>query len=83
MSIKHSKNPRASNDIDVNIGRLLYKCRKQLGFTQIIVSEAIGISFQQLQKYEKGKDRISCSRLWQFCEIYKVSPLYFFEGLEL
>lgn len=45
------------------------------------LAKQLGISFQQVQKYESGANRISASKLWQLCDVLDVSPGYFFEGL--
>jgi transcriptional regulator with XRE-family HTH domain len=46
------------------------------------LARRLGVSFQQIQKYEKGTNRISASRLWELSGILGVEPTYFFEGLE-
>ncbi len=45
------------------------------------LARQLGISFQQVQKYESGANRISASKLWQLCDVLDVAPGYFFEGL--
>ncbi len=45
------------------------------------LARQLGISFQQVQKYESGANRISASKLWQLCDVLDVVPGYFFEGL--
>ncbi len=52
-----------------------------MGLSQTGLSEAVGVTFQQIQKYEKGANRISASRLYQFCNVLDVPVDYFFEGL--
>ena len=52
-----------------------------IGMSQANLGQAAGISFQQVQKYERGKDRISASRLYEFSRCLGVEPAYFFEGL--
>ncbi len=51
------------------------------GLTQTQLGEKLGISFQQVQKYEKGTNRIGSSRLWDMCGILDVPVSFFFEGL--
>ena len=51
-------------------------------FTQTKLGDVIGLTFQQIQKYEKGSNRIGGSRLWKFSQILEVPVSYFFEGLE-
>ena len=55
--------------------------RLALGMSQTILANAIGVTFQQVQKYEKGTNRISSSRLSQIAQVLRVSIAYFFEGL--
>ncbi len=50
--------------------------------SQTALGNALGISFQQVQKYEKGNNRIGASRLWDISKVLDVSTAYFFEGLE-
>jgi transcriptional regulator with XRE-family HTH domain len=51
-----------------------------LQMSQTEVADALGITFQQIQKYEKGLNRVGASRLQQISEVLGVSPFYFFEG---
>jgi transcriptional regulator with XRE-family HTH domain len=51
-----------------------------LGMSQSEVADAIGITFQQIQKYETGSNRVGASRLQQISDVLGVSPFYFFEG---
>ena len=51
------------------------------GMPQKELARQLGISFQQVQKYESGANRISASKLWQLCGILDVTPGFFFEGL--
>jgi transcriptional regulator with XRE-family HTH domain len=54
--------------------------RLVMGMSQSEVGGAVDLSFQQIQKYEKGFNRISASRLQQLANLFKVTPAYFFEG---
>lgn len=56
--------------------------REMCGLPQKELARQLGISFQQVQKYESGANRISASKLWQLCEVLDTTPEYFFEGLE-
>ena len=69
-------------DIDLHIGQRLRARRRMLGLSQPQLAEAVGVRFQQIQKYECGEDRISASRLWRLCGALKTPVDYFFEGLE-
>jgi transcriptional regulator with XRE-family HTH domain len=65
--------------VDLHVGSRVRSRRRQLGLSQTELGAAIGIAFQQIQKYEKGINRISSSRLHQIAKVLKVSPTYFFE----
>lgn len=66
---------------DRQVGARARMRRLMLGLTQMDVASAVGISFQQLQKYEKGANRISASRLQQLSSVLQVPVRFFFEGL--
>jgi transcriptional regulator with XRE-family HTH domain len=70
------KNP---NPIDRHVGARLRKQRMACGISQEKLGRLTGVSFQQVQKYEKGVTRISSSRLHQFAAILKVPPSFFFD----
>ncbi len=69
------------HDTDVHIGRRMRERRVALGLSQTALSEKLGISFQQVQKYENGANRLSGSRIWDVCRALNVRPDFFFEGL--
>ena len=66
--------------IDVYVGKLLLALRKSRGVNQTELGEAIGVQFQQVQKYETGANRISASKLYKAAMFLGVEPNYFFEG---
>ena len=68
--------------VDIHVGRRMRQQRELCGLTQVELARQLGLSFQQVQKYETGANRISSSRMWQVCEMLDVTPGYFFEGLE-
>lgn len=70
-----------ASDIDVHVGRRLRRRRRLLGLTQLQLGEAIGMRFQQIQKYECGANRITAERLYQLAVALRVPATYFFEGL--
>ncbi len=81
------RNPRRSsaagdepNPVDLYVGQKLKARRNLIGITQEVLAEATGITFQQVQKYEKGRNRLSASRLFQFSRVLDVPVAYFFEG---
>ena len=67
--------------IDVHVVKRMEASRHLQGLTQSDLAKALGISFQQVQKYEKGVNRVSASKLWQASEFLGVEVGYFFEGL--
>ena len=64
---------------NVHLGRKLRMRRLSLGLTQTKVAQAINVTFQQIQKYEKGTNGVSSNRLMQLSEFLKVPIIYFFE----
>ena len=68
--------------VDIYVGERLKHRRDALGLSQVDIARKIGISFQQLQKYERAVNRISASRLYDISLILDVDPSYFFEGYE-
>lgn len=66
---------------DVHVGMRLRQRRTLLGMSQEKLAKAFGVSFQQVQKYERGANRISASRLHLLTKILDVPITYFFEGL--
>ena len=70
-----------ANDIDLHLGKRLRRRRRLLGLTQQQVANAVGIRFQQVQKYECGANRISAARLWELSEALEVPISYFYDGL--
>jgi len=67
--------------VDVYVGRRIRHRRWMNGTTQQQLAEAVGIKFQQIQKYETGMNRVSASRLWDISKVLDVQISYFFEGL--
>lgn len=68
--------------IDVHVGARVRARRRLLGITQERLGEALGLTFQQVQKYERGSNRISASRLFELSRILAVPVTYFYEGAE-
>src|SRR6516225_7382445 len=71
---------KAPNPIDQHVGRRVRMRRKMLAMSQEKLAAALGLSFQQVQKYEKGANRIGASRLQQMSHILQVPVEFFFEG---
>ncbi len=73
---------QAPHFVDVHVGHRVRMRRKFLGISQSDLAVAVGLTFQQIQKYEKGSNRISASKLYDISQLLKVSAAYFFEGLD-
>src|SRR6185436_11333641 len=71
---------KAPNPIDKHVGSRVRMRRMMLGMSQEKLGDALGLTFQQVQKYEKGTNRIGASRLQQISLILQVSVSFFFEG---
>ena len=70
-----------ADEIDLHLGKRLRRRRRLMGFTQQQLGVAVGVRFQQIQKYECGANRISAARLWQLSEALKVPVSHFYDGL--
>ena len=71
---------KAPNPIDKHVGSRVRMRRMMLGMSQETLGDALGLTFQQVQKYEKGTNRIGASRLQQIAQILQVQVSFFFEG---
>ncbi len=70
------------NVVDKHVGRRLRWRRRELNFSQEKLGELLGLTFQQIQKYEKGVNRISAGRLFEIARVLDTSINYFFLGAE-
>jgi transcriptional regulator with XRE-family HTH domain len=68
--------------VDVHVGKRVREHRKSLGLSQTKLGDSIGLTFQQIQKYERGTNRVSASKLWAIANLFDVPISWFFEGLE-
>jgi transcriptional regulator with XRE-family HTH domain len=71
---------KAPNPTDKHVGSRVRMRRMMLGMSQEKLGDALGLTFQQVQKYEKGTNRIGASRLQQISQILQVPVSFFFEG---
>jgi transcriptional regulator with XRE-family HTH domain len=71
---------KAPNPIDKHVGSRVRMRRMMLSMSQEKLGDALGLTFQQVQKYEKGTNRIGASRLQQISNILQVPVAFFFEG---
>ncbi len=75
--IEHGPHP-----VDLHVGGRLKQIRGLRGLSQTNLADAVGLTFQQIQKYENGANRISASRLWEFAERLNVPISFFYDGLD-
>lgn len=76
------KHPRGPDPIDLHVGSQVRARRILLGLSQEKLADGLGITFQQVQKYERGSNRISASRLYNMAQLLDVPITYFFEGVD-
>lgn len=69
--------------VDIHVGKQLRVQRIIMGLSQEALAKAVGITFQQVQKYERGINRMSASRLFDFSRVLSVPVSFFFEGYEV
>lgn len=72
----------APNPIDTHVGARIRLRRTMLGLSQEKLAEKLGITFQQVQKYERGLNRVGASRLWDLAQVLDVSVAFFYEDLD-
>ena len=77
MISSHQKEPNAT---DRYVGKRVRMRRLMLNMSQTNLADAVGLTFQQIQKYESGKNRVSASRMQQFAKILDVPISFFFDG---
>lgn len=81
IKIKTVKRSAHPNPIDIHVGSRLRLRRNLLGMSQEQLGKASSLTFQQIQKYERGTNRIGASRLFQFARLLSVSVAYFFDDI--
>ncbi|HEX8233754.1 MAG TPA: helix-turn-helix transcriptional regulator [Caulobacteraceae bacterium] len=75
------ESPRSPNPVDAHVGSRIRMRRKMQGISQEKLADALGLTFQQVQKYERGSNRVSASKLYQVARFLGTPVSYFFEGL--
>lgn len=70
---------KGPNPVDIHVGSRLRQRRALLNISQEKLAETVGLTFQQIQKYERGTNRVSASRLYQFSKILDIPVSYFFD----
>ena len=78
-----TKKKGRANSVDENVGMQLRQRRSLLGLSQEKLAEQVGITFQQIQKYENGANRISASRLYEFSKLLDIPVTFFFENTKI
>ena len=73
--------PDGPDPVDISVGQRVAARRLELGYNQSDLRRALGLTFQQVQKYEKGTNRISASKLWAISQFLRVDVAHFFAGL--
>jgi transcriptional regulator with XRE-family HTH domain len=81
MTDEISGGSRSPNPVDLHVGGRIRMKRKVLGVSQERLAEALGLTFQQVQKYERGANRVSASKLYEIARFLNAPVSYFFEGL--
>lgn len=71
---------RAANAVDRRVGQRVRARRLEIGMSQERLAELLGVTFQQVQKYEKGVNRIAVSRLWDIASALELPVARFFDG---
>ena len=72
---------RTPNIVDLHVGGRVRMRRKMLGMSQEALADALGLTFQQVQKYERGANRVSASKLYEIAKTFQVPVSFFFDGL--
>lgn len=72
----------APNPVDRHVGLRIRMRRKEVGFSQERLADAIGLTFQQVQKYERAANRVSASKLWEMARALSTSVSFFYDGLD-
>jgi transcriptional regulator with XRE-family HTH domain len=81
INVRHNQRFFMSHPVDIHVGRKLKQIRTLRRLSQTDVAKKLNLSFQQIQKYEIGSNRVAASRLFELAQILDVPPSYFFEGL--
>ncbi|TRO95922.1 helix-turn-helix transcriptional regulator [Glycocaulis profundi] len=76
-----STNPRGPNPVDRHVGSRVRLRRQLLNMSQEKLGEELGVTFQQVQKYERGANRIGAGRLWVLARVLDVPVSFFYDGV--
>jgi transcriptional regulator with XRE-family HTH domain len=81
MKAKRTRRSTRNVVVDEHVGQRVRLRRTMLGMSQERLGAAIGLTFQQVQKYERGANRIGASRLYELAEVLDVPPSFFFDDM--
>ncbi len=79
--MRAASSPDAPHPVDLHVGSRLADRRRALGYSQAQLARAIGVTFQQEQKYERGANRLSAPRLWDAADFLNTDVNYYIDGL--
>lgn len=74
--------PRSASSVDLHVGTRIRMRRQLMNMSQEKLGNSLGVTFQQVQKYERGTNRVGASRLWDISRILDVPISFFYEGLD-
>ncbi len=74
--------PRSPNPVDIHVGTRVRLRRQIMKMSQTKLGNQLGVTFQQVQKYERGANRVGASRLWRMSQVLDVPVAFFFDGLD-
>lgn len=77
----HAEQQKTPNRVDLHVGMRIRMRRKMLGVSQEALADELGLTFQQVQKYERGANRVSASKLYDTARALSTTVAWFFEGL--
>ncbi len=79
--LRHGNGRGKPRPVDIHVGARVRQCRTLLGMTQTMLADGLDLTFQQVQKYERGTNRISASRLYDLSRVLDVPVEYFFDEM--
>ena len=82
MTKREDDSDPAPNPVDRHVGLRIRLRRRELGLSQERLADAIGLTFQQVQKYERAANRVSASKLWEMSRALSIPVSYFYGGLD-
>lgn len=74
--------PRSPNPVDIHVGTRIRLRRQVMKMSQEKLGDQLGVTFQQVQKYERGANRVGASRLWKLSQVLDVPVSFFYEGID-